>query len=137
MVRASDGDREAATASLGRHYASGRLSLDELNERVQHALSARSRRELAWTLRDLPPLWRDRDGVTQLTLALQLRGRRLVRRALFLGGVVAGWMTLNALLLFALIVVAVVHGVTLLEIALLPVAWLVTTMLALRIVRRR
>ena len=33
-MRVGDAEREAAAAELREHYASGRLTLDELNERV-------------------------------------------------------------------------------------------------------
>jgi len=60
MSLVSDRDREEAAVALRNHYASGRLSLSELNERLQIALSARRRRDLAAALHELPPLWRER-----------------------------------------------------------------------------
>jgi hypothetical protein len=52
--RASDGDRERVVDELRAHAAVGRLSVDELEERVQRALAARTRGELAGLTRDLP-----------------------------------------------------------------------------------
>ena len=52
--RASDVERERAAGSLRRHYAEGRLDIHELEERLEHAWSARSRRDLAALFRDLP-----------------------------------------------------------------------------------
>jgi hypothetical protein len=39
-VRAGDADRDAAAAALGEHFAHGRLTLDELNERLDATLTA-------------------------------------------------------------------------------------------------
>jgi hypothetical protein len=129
MPLVGDRDREAATVALRNHYASGRLSSSELNERLQIALSAHRSRDLAAALRELPPLWRDRSE-------LHRRGTRMVRRAVFLAKVVAGWFMLNLFLLFSFIAVAALHGLSLGEASLLPLAWLVTTLVAFRIARR-
>lgn len=53
-VRASDAERELAAESLRRHAAAGRLTVDELEERVHQAYTASSRGELAALLTDLP-----------------------------------------------------------------------------------
>src|SRR5438309_5636230 len=54
--RASDADRHAVVAELQRHFVDGRLTSDELGERVAQALSARTFGELAAPLEDLPAL---------------------------------------------------------------------------------
>lgn len=53
-VRASDADRERAVAALRRHYAAGRLTLAELESRVERAYGATWRSELRSLMRDLP-----------------------------------------------------------------------------------
>ena len=53
-VRASDAERERAVAQLARAGAEGRLVLEELTERVDTALRARTRPQLDQLLRDLP-----------------------------------------------------------------------------------
>jgi hypothetical protein len=53
-VRASDSDRERAVAVLRRHFALGRLDVEELESRVTHAYDALWRSELRELLRDLP-----------------------------------------------------------------------------------
>jgi hypothetical protein len=53
-MRVSDAEREATAAELREHYASGRLTLDELNERVDQAFAARTRADLDALMRDLP-----------------------------------------------------------------------------------
>src|SRR5438132_9546906 len=53
-VRVGDADREAVAAQLREHYADGRLTLDELNERLDHAFAAKTRADLNAVTRDLP-----------------------------------------------------------------------------------
>jgi hypothetical protein len=136
MPLVSDRDREAATVALSSHYASGRLSLSELNERLRIALTARRRSDLAVALRDLPGAWRDRSELHRIGHEASVRGTRLIRRGLFLATVAAGWFVVNLFLLVSFAAVAVLHGLTLLQASLLPLSWLVTTLVAFRIARR-
>ena len=53
-LRASDADRERTVAALGEHLASGRLTLEEFDERSERAYAARTLRELAQLQADLP-----------------------------------------------------------------------------------
>jgi Domain of unknown function (DUF1707) len=53
-VRVGDADREAVAAQLREHYADGRLTLEELNERLDQTFAARTRDDLNTVLRDLP-----------------------------------------------------------------------------------
>jgi uncharacterized protein DUF1707 len=53
-MRVSDADREALTARLRDHYAEGRLTQDELDERVSAALSAKTFGDLRSLTTDLP-----------------------------------------------------------------------------------
>jgi len=55
-LRASDAERERHAELLGEHAAQGRLSVDELTERLERAYSARTRAELAELLDDLPQM---------------------------------------------------------------------------------
>jgi DNA-binding MarR family transcriptional regulator len=55
-MRAGDADREAAAAALGEHFAQGRLTLHELNARLDATLTATTYRELSQVTRDLPDL---------------------------------------------------------------------------------
>jgi hypothetical protein len=55
-LRAGDSDRQAVVAELQRHYVDGRLSSEELSERVAKALQSRTFGELAALLNDLPTL---------------------------------------------------------------------------------
>ena len=54
-LRVGDADRQQVVAELQRHYIEGRLTSDELGERVAQATSSRTFADLAATLADLPP----------------------------------------------------------------------------------
>jgi hypothetical protein len=53
-IRASDAEREAAVSRLRTAAGEGRLALDELADRLDHALSAATRAELEELTGDLP-----------------------------------------------------------------------------------
>lgn len=55
-VRASDSEREDVISALSEHAAAGRLTLDELEVRIERALAARTRRDLAALTDDLPAI---------------------------------------------------------------------------------
>jgi Domain of unknown function (DUF1707)/2TM domain len=59
-LRASDAEREAIIADLRAHAGEGRLGVEELDERVERAYAARTRRELAALTEDLPKIARPR-----------------------------------------------------------------------------
>ena len=52
--RASDAERDRVVSDLRAHGAEGRLSIEELDERIAAALAARTRADLAPLLADLP-----------------------------------------------------------------------------------
>ena len=54
--RVGDADRETAAAALGEHFVQGRLTLDELNARLDATLTARTHGELSQAACDLPDL---------------------------------------------------------------------------------
>jgi len=53
-MRVGDAEREAAAAELREHYASGRLTLDELNERIDKAFAAKTCGDLNVLMTELP-----------------------------------------------------------------------------------
>jgi hypothetical protein len=55
-LRVSDQQREQAADALRDHFAAGRISEDELNERLDAALEAKTEPELNALLADLPKL---------------------------------------------------------------------------------
>lgn len=54
--RASDADRDRATQDIREHFAAGRLTQDEMDERIQAAYAARTDGDLRRLLADLPQL---------------------------------------------------------------------------------
>jgi Domain of unknown function (DUF1707) len=77
-LRASDADRDRAVTSLGRHAEAGRLTADELEERVERAYAARTVAELDALQRDLPaeaaPRRRERPPLALLAVLLVAAG---------------------------------------------------------------
>lgn len=65
-IRASDADRDRVIEALRDHHAAGRLTLEELEARTDHALAARHVGSLNRLLRDLPRL-----GPSRTSLALR------------------------------------------------------------------
>jgi uncharacterized protein DUF1707 len=62
-VRVGDADREAVAAQLREHYADGRLTLEELNERLDQAFAAKTKADLNTVMRDLPQAMRPGAGL--------------------------------------------------------------------------
>ncbi len=53
-IRISDAERDLAMAALGKHLATGRLELDEYEERSTRVIAARTRADLESLFTDLP-----------------------------------------------------------------------------------
>jgi len=53
-LRIGDAERDAAAADLGEHYAAGRLTLDELNDRLDAVFLAKTFGQLTRIMADLP-----------------------------------------------------------------------------------
>jgi hypothetical protein len=53
-MRVSDAEREAAAAELREHFASGRLTQDEMDERLTAVFAAKTRADLSAVFTDLP-----------------------------------------------------------------------------------
>jgi len=62
-VRVGDADREAVAAQLREHYADGRLTLEELDERLDQAFAAKTKADLNTVMRDLPQAPRPTAGM--------------------------------------------------------------------------
>jgi hypothetical protein len=55
-LRISDSDRDQISAVLGQHEAEGRLTVDELEQRLGVLFAAKTREQAAAVVADLPPL---------------------------------------------------------------------------------
>jgi hypothetical protein len=69
-LRIGDSERDAAAADLGEHYTAGRLTLDELHERLAAAFAAKTFGQLTQIMADLPGHGR----LAELALAAQSAG---------------------------------------------------------------
>ena len=60
-MRVGDAERDAAANELREHFASGRLTQDELNERLDQTFAAKTRGDLSGLFTDLPSAtaWQD------------------------------------------------------------------------------
>jgi hypothetical protein len=116
-IRTSDADRERVTARLREHFAEGRLTREELDERVTTALNAKTFGELRGVLADLPepvPVLPDgrrpRAAWSGPAPVFRRRGPRLfplVALLLILAVVLpgAGWAILQVLLVMMLVTI--------------------------------
>jgi hypothetical protein len=68
--RVGDAERDAVATQLREHYGDGRLTLDELNERLDQTLRARTAADLTAVTRDLPSLGSSWAGATAGTARL-------------------------------------------------------------------
>jgi uncharacterized protein DUF1707 len=113
----TDADREASAAQLREHYAAGRISLDEFQDRLDAVYLAQTARELGKVTESLPhqglviPSGAPRRGyrgdypldVAEMRAALTRAGRRIM---LAFGVVTAGTLLVLTLLITAFMV----HG---------------------------
>src|ERR1700753_2686808 len=53
-LRIGDAERDAAATDLGEHYAAGRLTLEELHERLDAAFASKTLGQLTRVMADLP-----------------------------------------------------------------------------------
>ncbi len=122
-IRISDADRERVTSRLREHYAEGRLSAEELDERVTATLNAKTFGDLRGVMADLP----DPDLVAPQAGPTQPQGmppRVVVHRR----------PRLLPLLLIAFIAAAVLPGAGFVFVAFLKVVlliWLATMVLGI------
>ena len=123
MVLAGDADRERTAASLREHFVCGRLTLEELAERTELALRARSTGELGRAL----------DGLPSLTVRGILRSLgRGVALVVFTGA----WLVFSLLLLVIFGLTLVVHGTSAIELGAFLLAWAIPTFFVSRLWRR-
>jgi hypothetical protein len=126
----ADVDRDRASQSLRRHYARGRLTVEELSERLELALRARTDGELRAALRGLPAFWHP----SELAPAAEAAGRA-AGRALLLCALAAAWSTVTFVLLVVFVVVLAADASRTTELAV-PTLWAGLTYVLWRAWRR-
>jgi Flp pilus assembly protein TadB len=127
-----DGEREKGVATLREHFVRGRLTVEELSNRTERVLVARSRAELQTAFTGLPAFLDVRE--------LAARGRSVADAAI--RGVLLVILT-GAYVLFSLALVLVlgltllIHGASTAALLGFLVVWLAPTYLLSRLWRRR
>jgi hypothetical protein len=124
VALAGDLDRERATASLREGYARGQLTLDEFSRRTGRALSARSRLQLRRSLFGLPA-----PSVVDSVMESV--------HALVLAVVTGAYVLFSLVLLAALALTMLIHGVSASAFVVVLLVWLVPTVWIVRLRRRR
>ncbi len=123
MQLAGDSDRDRAADSLREHFVRGRLTVEELSERMGLALRARSRDDLRRSLDGLPRV----NG-----LAVAQTATRAAALVLFTGV----WLVFSFVLLAVFALTVLIHGASAIELAGFLAVWLVPTYLLSRLWRR-
>jgi hypothetical protein len=125
-VVAGDSDRERAVAELREHFASGRLTLDELTGRTERVLAARSRADLRAALVGLPV---SSDYLVERGRAVAATFGRVAALVVF----TAAYLIFSLVLVLALVLTLVIHGASLVALLAILGVWLVPTFLLSRL----
>jgi len=96
-LRVSQAERDEVAAELARHFADGRLTIEEYEERIEAALASRTGHDLEPLLADLPTASR-REAPRQRTSARSRRHRG------------SGWSTARVIAIAAVVVLAISTG---------------------------
>lgn len=122
-----DRDRDRAALELQRHYREGRITTEELAQRLETALRARNGAQLRRALKDLPAWWAD--------AGMRRSPVRLLRNAAFVAAAALLWVFLSVVLLIGFVAWLAADGPGLGLLAF-PLLWLALTWLLWRGNRR-
>jgi Flp pilus assembly protein TadB len=117
-VLVGDRERDRTTHELQRHYREGRLSLEELGQRLETALGARNGAQLRSALNELPGA-----GPEALREALRSPARTL-RNAAILAGTALVWLFWSIGMLVAFVAWMASNGPDLGSLLVFPLLWL-------------
>jgi hypothetical protein len=116
-----DHERDRAAQELQRHYREGRLSTDELAQRLETALGARNAVQLRAALSELPGVWR---GADPEALRAAMRSPvRAVRNAAILVGTAVLWVFWSIGMLVAFVAWLAANGPSLGALLVFPLLW--------------
>ena len=133
-VLVGDHERDRAANELQRHYREGRISTDELAQRLETALRARDAGQLRSALSELPGAWRgDSEALRQ---ALRSPGRAL-RNAAILAGTAALWIFWSIGMLVAFVAWLAANGPSLAALLVFPLLWFAASWLLWNASKRR
>jgi hypothetical protein len=91
-LRIGDRERDAVATELQEHYAHGRLTLEEFNQRLDAALAAKTQDDLSRLTADLPHI---RSGGAPLPSSRTGKSPSLASGPPLAGGAVGGWSGRN------------------------------------------
>lgn len=130
-----DHERDRAAHELQRHYREGRLSTDELAQRLETALGARNAVQLRSALSELPGAWR---GVDPESLRAAMRSPvRAVRNAAILVATAVLWVLWSLGVLVAFVAWLAANGPSLGALVVFPVLWFAASWLLWNTSKRR
>lgn len=116
-----DPERDRAAHELQRHYREGRLSVDELAQRLETALRARNGVQLRSALNELPGAgpWTDPEALREA-----LRSPvRAIRNAAILAGTAVVWVFWSLGVLVAFVAWLAANGPSLGALFVFPLLW--------------
>jgi Domain of unknown function (DUF1707) len=93
-LRIGDAERDAAMAQLREHFVAGRLTFDELTERIDAALTAKTQRQIDRLMVDLPRQHRPARAEPEVRVPAPDAGRFLVFAMLLFA--LATWILIMA-----------------------------------------
>lgn len=114
-----DPERDRTTHELKRHYREGRISVEELAERLETALQARNGRQLRSALSELPGRWATPEAVRE-----GLRSpAKAIRNAAILAGTAIIWLFWSIGMLTAFVAWLAANGPSLGALVVFPLLW--------------
>jgi hypothetical protein len=116
-----DHERDRAASELQRHYREGRLSTDELAQRLETALRARNAVQLRSALSELPGAWRGADP--EAWREAMRSPVRAVRNAAILVGTAVLWVFWSVGMLVAFVAWLAANGPSLGALLVFPLLW--------------
>jgi hypothetical protein len=128
-----DPERDRATQALQRHYREGRLSVDELAQRLETVLHARNAGQLRSALKELPSGWAAPEAVRQ---GLRSPVRSLRNAAILLGTAVV-WLFWSIGMLVAFVAWLAGNGASLGALLVFPLLWFAVSWLLWHSGKRR
>lgn len=133
-VLVGDRERDRAAQELQRHYREGRLTADELAQRVETALRARSGGQLASALKGLPAGWWTDPTALREAVHSPIRA---VRNATILAGTAIVWLFWSGGLFVAFVAWLAANGPSLGALLVFPLLWFAVSWLLWTVSRRR
>jgi Flp pilus assembly protein TadB len=110
-----DPERDRAAHELQRHYREGRLSMDELAQRLETALRARNRGQLRSALNDLPGRWSEAGALRSPV--------RTLRNGAILAATAVLWLFWSVGMLAAFVAWLAENGPSLAALLVFPAVW--------------